>query len=137
MILIIALSMFITILMESQVKIIISKYELSYIIIFIKNHQKLSTYNMFIIKIQTCTTSVLQHIHMFIMLYSKKSIDLVYISRLHNTYVIIISFKLKSNMNLQTSLTYNIIYIYNSTCPEGILYHIHSISWFKQQSSIQ
>ena len=116
------------ILIKLQVLFINSKYELSSIFIFIKNHHMISTWGIYIIINHTCTADVHQHNHVFIMLYSTKIIDLTYIQRLHYIYFIITSFKLKSDMNLQKSSTYNIVYTHRSTHPYYIHGHIHFIS---------
>ena len=66
------LNMIIIILIKLQGVIIDSKHKTSYYIIIIKNHQESSSYDMCIIKNQTFTAGVLQHIHVFIMLHSTK-----------------------------------------------------------------
>lgn len=125
------------ILITLQVEIIISRHKSSYSIIIFKNHYMLSSYNFYIIKIKTCTAGVHHHVHMFIMIFSTKFIDLAYISWLHIIHFIIASFILKSNMNHYKLSTWNIIYIYISIQPDYYQEHIHIISWFKPHLNIQ
>ena len=137
MILSMAFNMIIIILIKLQVTIINSKHESSYSIIIFKSHHMISSYNFYIIKILTCAAGVHHHVHMFIMMFSTKIIDLAYISWLHIIYFIITSFILKSNMNQYKSSTWNIIYIYMSTRLDCHQEYIHTISWIKPHLNIQ
>ena len=120
------------ILITLQVETIISRHKSSYSIIIFKNHYMLSSYNFYIIKIKTCTAGFHHHVHMFIMIFSTKFIDLACISWLHIIYFIITSFILKSNMNQHKSSTYIIIIIYILAHLDYILDYNHLILGFKQ-----
>ena len=111
-----------------QVVIINFRHKSSYNIISIMNHQRVSTYNMFIIEIQRCKAGVLCPNHMFFKLYSTYIMDLMHISRLEFICIIITSFTPKSNMNQHKSSTYNIINIAYPTRVEYVIKHIYLIS---------
>ena len=127
MILNIPLNMVIIIFIKSQVIIITYMHISSYFIKIFKNQQKISTRNMYNIKIWHCTVGVLYHIHIFFILYSSQLMDLAYISRLNFICIIITSFKPKSSMNQHISSTYNIIIMAYPTLPECSSICIHLI----------